>query len=70
MSVVSHDVVCSVDNTLNGDIISFTVNLDIIIILFIKSRKPGQLMISFMFYSSSGELVGKTKMKEFGLDQQ
>lgn len=37
---------------------------------FIISRKPGQLMISFMFYSSSGELVGKTKMKEIGVNSE
>lgn len=31
---------------------------------FIINRKPGHLMISFKLYSSSGELVGKTKMNE------
>lgn len=60
-----------VDNTLNGNIISFTMNLDNMKPRgFIISRKPGQLMISFMFYSSSGELVGKTKMKEIGVNSE
>lgn len=57
------------DNTLNGDIISFTVNLDNMKPQgFIISRKRDQLMISIMFYSSSGEMVWKTKMKEIGLN--
>lgn len=35
---------------------------------FIIYGKLGLLLISIMFYSPSGELVGKTKMKETGLD--